>query len=232
MKIITYSIVDMTEYGKMSKADVFCIHVKVLDIEGRVKKIIASISDTSWINGLDAIEGASYAARAKKTIKKLVEEVLAGTISMVTSDLGEYIVSDTAQQTLKDTCGHTLIPLAELWKEKISGNPGFDFHTETPTRFIAFGEAKYRSNINPHTIAIEQIVTFIEDEKDIMELADLKHFSSEEASGNVIQEKKAFVAAFSLNGKNYKTIFDTALTSKSIDPLLNYPEIYLVGIEI
>lgn len=232
MKIISIEKKDMKSYGKACSADVHCIHVKILDVQARTTTIIENISDSSWINNLDAVEKASYTARAKKTIAKLVNEILNGTVSVVTAELGEYLVSESAREALRSSYDHKIIPLAELWKEKVSGNPGFDFHTETPTNFIAFGEAKYRSKINPHTIAIEQIVGFINDGKDIMELVDLKNFASAKATSNALDMKKAFVAAFSINGVSYKEIFDTAINSKAIDPLLIYPEIFIIGIEI
>ena len=86
--------------------------------------------------------------------------------------------------------------LQKLWKEKISGNPGFDFHTETPTEFIAFGEAKYRAASNAYNLALKQIKDFIQEKKDLKELSDLKNFVGAKAISNISNlNLKAFIAA-------------------------------------
>ena len=45
------------------------------------------------------------------------------------AEFGEFLVSSVAQSTLEENYQHTKFPLAEIWKEKAKGNPGFDFHT-------------------------------------------------------------------------------------------------------
>jgi hypothetical protein len=232
MEIKRIEIIDMSKFGKTAKGLVYCIHIKISDIESHAKEIINSISDTSWIKRLGVIEQKSYNARALQTINKLVTEIFEKVESVVSQEFGEYLVSISAKDTLKNNLDHKDIPLSELWKEKISGNPGFDFHTESPTKLISFGEAKYSSSSNPHSDAVNQIVGFIQNKKDEMELIDLKYFTSKEAIENALDEKKGFVAAFSINGKQYDRIFNTILKSDDIDPLLDFPEFYLIGVEI
>ena len=60
----------MSEYGKSYKGIIWCIHIKIDDINSRAQELIKSISDSSWINKLDTINQTSYSARAKKTIEK------------------------------------------------------------------------------------------------------------------------------------------------------------------
>lgn len=232
MQVISASKIDIGAYGKTSAGDVYRVHVKVKNIKNRADDIINSISNSCWISKLGLVEQASYSARAKKTVIRLVDNILSKVDDVVTDEFGEYLVSQTAKDTLSYNYEHLSVPLAELWKEKIAGNPGFDFHSESKSNMIAFGEAKYSSKINPHTIAVKQIVFFVENKKDIMELVDLQHFVSKQAIDNAMQNKKAFVAAFSINGKNYNQIFDTVIKSNIIDPLLNYPELYLIGVEL
>ena len=168
----------------------------------------------------------------KKQLKKLVNEIFNKVNNTVTEEFGEYLVSISAKDILITKLDHKNIPLAELWKEKISGNPGFDFHTESPSYLITFGEAKYSSSINPHTHALSQIVDFINEKKDEADLIHLRNFASCKAVENAMNQKKAFVAAFSLNGTQFERIFNTVLTSSRIEPLLEYPELYIIGVEI
>ncbi|MBS2098860.1 hypothetical protein [Carboxylicivirga linearis] len=232
MEIINIENIDMSKYGKIAKGSVYKIHVRIDDIEERAKELIKTISDKSWISGLDIIEQISYEARAEKTITKLVTEIFEKVDNVVTEEFGEYLVSESARDSLCDNFKHIKLPLAEIWKEKKTGNPGFDFHTESESKLLSFGEAKYSSSSNPHTDAINQIVGFIAKNKDKMELTDLKHFCSKEAVGNAIKGHKAYVAAFSVNGQQYDRIFDTALNSKGFEELLGFPELYIIGVEV
>jgi hypothetical protein len=232
MEIISIGKVNMTDYGKTSMGEVYKIHVKINDVELRAKEIIQSISDSSWISSLGIIEQLSYSARAKKTIEKLVKEIFEKVDTVVTEEFGEYLVSESAKDSLINHMSHTSIPLAEMWKEKKTGNPGFDFHTESPSNLISFGEAKYNSNSNPHTVAINQIVGFIKDGKDTMELVDLKNFTTTEAINNAIIGQRAYIAAFSINGQQYDRIFKTAFESEGFEKLLGFSELYLIGVEV
>lgn len=232
MEIVKIDRIDMSNYGKVAKGDVYKIHVRIDDVEERAKEIIQRVSDMSWITRLDVIDQISYEARAQETIKKLITEIFEKVESVVNDEFGEYLVSESARDSLHQNFNHTIIPLAEIWKEKKSGNPGFDFHTETSNSLISFGEAKFSSSLNPHTIAINQIVGFIDKNKDKMELADLRRFCSQEALENAISGQKAFVAAFSINGKQYDRIFNTAIESEGFERLLDYPELYLIGVEV
>lgn len=232
MEIISFKNENMEDYNKTVDCDVFSIHVKIHDIGIRAKEMIAILSDKSWINELDIIPRKSYEARAERTIDKLINDILNKVVSTVTAEFGEFLISSTAQDSLEIKYSHTKVPLAELLKEKVTGNPGFDFHTESHTNLIAFGEAKYSGSINPYRNAMEQIADFITLKKDDAELVDLQYFVSDESIENIKKDKKAFIAAFSINSQNPIDIFSNALSSTYIDDLLAYDELYLIGIEI
>lgn len=231
MKIVSSEIVDMTKYGNDTNCLVSIIHVKILDINKRAKEIIDTISAKSWITRLGPIDQIAYEARAAKTIKKIVEDILNKVTDKVTEDFGEYLVSDSAGNALIEAYQHNKITLAELWKEQMSGNPGFDFHTESATNLIVYGEAKFKTDGSPYTIAIEQIVKFIEDKKDLMELVDLQHFVSKTALENAQNDKKGFIAAFSLNAVNHAKIFENALKLPRLKELTKFSELFLIGVE-
>jgi len=222
----------MSDYGKTTNCNVYSIHAEVNDIEARAIEMIDMIADTSWISRLDIIPRTSYEARAKTTIDKLINGILTQVTTTVNTEFGEFLISVTAQDSLELQYNHTKVPLAELFKEKKTGNPGFDFHTESDTQLIVFGEAKYSGVTNPHTNALTQISRFISLEKDKMELQDLQNFVSKESVENILVDKKAFVAAFSINSENPQAIIENALKSEHINPLLNYHELYIIGITI
>ncbi|MBL0255080.1 MAG: hypothetical protein IPQ27_08970 [Chitinophagaceae bacterium] len=54
-------------------------------------------------------------------------DIIGGITTSVNEDIGEFIVSYSAQLALEIEYSHQRIPLAELLKEKVLGNPGFDF---------------------------------------------------------------------------------------------------------
>ncbi|RZK42536.1 MAG: hypothetical protein EOO90_06765 [Pedobacter sp.] len=232
MQIIDAQKVDMSKFGISTSCGVYFIHLKVLDINSRAKEIIDMLTDKSWIHKLGVVDRKSYEARAEQTIKKIVEDILMKVDSKVTEDFGEYLVSDSAGNALRDLHKHMKVVLAELWKEQKTGNPGFDFHTEGPNEMILFGEAKFKTSGSPYTIALEQIVDFVGLKKDEMELADLQRLVSPNAVTNAVANIKGYIAAFSLNAINHMSIFEKALKSDAAQKLLCHKELYLIGVEV
>jgi hypothetical protein len=230
--IVNLEKVDLIKYKKVSTCDVYIVTVTINDIKKRATEMLAKITDQNWMSSLGVCDRVSYSARAKKTIKKLTSDIIKQVDSKINEEFGEYLVSTSAQEAVCTDLRHDSIPLAELWKEKMSGNPGFDFHTVSPKSIICFGEAKYSSVRTPHMIAVNQIISFIDEEKDKMELTDLQKFISAGAMKNALDNKKGYIAAFSLNGKRYNQIFGTVLKSMEVERLLAFNELLLVGIEI
>lgn len=232
MEVVSVKRENMDDYGKVASGLVCSAHVKITNISLHAQELIKIISDTSWIYKLDAVEQATFSARANRTIDKLVDDILKKVDDVISEEFGEYMISATAQRTLESHLKHTNIPLAELLKEKISGNPGFDFHTESTSNLISFGEAKYSGHSNPHGLALRQIADFIELEKDNAELLILKSFVTESAVDNALNGSKAYVAAFSVNSESPQKIISNALRSDFIDALLGFPELYIIGVEV
>ena len=232
MEIIKSKIINLKEHGKNSLCTVFCLHIKVKNIKSRAEAIIKAIKDTSWIEKLDDVGKIAYEARARRTIDDLVDNIFKKVEDSVTSEFGEYLVTETARTALNESLNHEIVPLAELWKEKLSGNPGFDFHTITQMNLIAFGESKYSATDNPHGTAMEQMGEMIDIGKDAMDLAHLRNFIDNLPIENYQNGNKAFIASFSLNSTNYDLIFKNAINSKFIDKLLGYNELYLIGVEV
>lgn len=233
MEIINSFQPDLKALGKLTSCNVYCIHVKIKDVNNRAEQMIKLVSDTSWIESLGAIQRVTFEANVNKTVTKLVNDIFSRVDSTVTSEFGEYLISDTAGLALQDVYTHLKIPLSELWKSKLTGNDGFDFHTESLTNLICYGEAKYKASANPYVDALNQISDFINHKKDDSDLIFLENFCSKKGINNyVVNKRKAFVAAFSLNAKKPDLIFKNILKGTEIDCLLAFPELYLIGVEV
>lgn len=232
IEIVFQCNINPRDYGYKSSCRVIYIHVKISDIKERAQTITSDFLNKSWINNLDIATKIAYEKRANDTISKLIKNVLDKVENNITEEFGEILVSTSAKDTLCLHYGHKKIPIAELWKEKSSGNPAFDFHTETPTQLIAFGEAKYRGTHNAYGDALEQIDDFIKNEKDLKELSDLKNFVGEKALSNITGlNLKALIAAFSLHSNNDTLIIKHIMENEYLKNLIYHPELYIIGIE-
>ena len=219
---------------KVESCQVYLIHLRIDDLKATAGDMIKRISDTSWLEKLDYVPKTTFTATSKKTIDKLVNQIYAKIDTKVTKEFGEYLISDASQLALRDRLEHTIVPLAELLKEKISWNHWFDFHTEWKSEnwILSFGEAKYRSSWNPHEKAMTQVMDFIKDGKDDADLLILQSFVTQASIDNFKFNRKAFAAAFSINWKDIDWIFGNALKHSRIKELITYPELYLIGVEI
>lgn len=232
MDILECAIITNADYDDCDGVVIYNARVKVSDVNKHAKEMIKTIRDTSWLNSLDIVSKVSFEACAKPTIAKLANGILSKVKDKVTEEFGEYLVSSSALQVLKEHWSHEPLPLAELLKEKISGNPGFDFHTESHTGYIAFGEAKYSGTTSPYTDALSQINDFIDKQKDVMEFVTIKNFVSEDAMQRALDGEKAYIAAFSINAVNPARIMENATLSAHTKKLTCHKEIYLVGVEV
>ncbi|MBO5435681.1 hypothetical protein J6A31_07800 [bacterium] len=233
MKLINLEKVNLSEYNKISNCEVYILHVKVDDIRKRADDITSTLRNTSWIENLTSDLRLTYEARARRTINKIINNILVKVKDAVTEDFGEYLVSMTAKDALREYKKHQDIPLAELLGKKKSGNSGFDFHSISQNNIISFGEAKYSGYETPYTEALSQVCDFIDEEKDYADILHLRNFAPEESIKKLTYGEKAFAAAFSLNAKRTKQIFNNILKrSEHFDNLLAYKELYLIGVEV
>lgn len=232
MKLIHKNTTKMSQFNKNATGTIYSLAFEISDLNKRVAEMHQIITDTSWLAPLDIIDKLTFEARSKPTIDKVVNHILNKVQDTISDEFGEYMVSDSAQTILNNHLDHIRAPLAELIKEKISGNPGFDFHTESPDNIVAFGEAKYSGVRNSHGRALKQINEFILAKKDIQELSDLRKFLSKLAVLNAAQGKKSFCAAFSIISDDVISIMENALESSYVTNLLCYEAIYLVGVKI
>ena len=210
----------------------YYIRVKVNNIKQKAQEIMVKILDKSWLKELDnEIDYNSFLVRSEETIN-ILTEILKEVGNEIGAEFGEFLVSSVAQSSLEDIYQHTKFPLAELWKEKAKGNPGFDFHTISNEEILFYGEAKFNMEHNAYPKAISQICKFINKKKDIMELTDLRKLNSRVNERHLSKEAKGFVAAFSIHN-NFENIFQTIQNNENVKKYLQkYPELYFIGIEV
>lgn len=227
------SVVVHKSQKNVGTCKVHLIHLQVLDVKGKLQEVFDIISDTSWIGKLNSKTAQlSYEVAAKRTILKLAADVLANATNTLTAKSGEYVISVSAAEILKQEHQHVCLPIAELWKEQVSGNPGFDFHTVTTDQILLFGEAKYRSDGNPHGNALDQITELISAEKDVMDLVHLENFVGAFPIERFKSGFKAYCAAFSVNAADAGTIIENAASSQKAQPLMVHSELHLIGVEL
>lgn len=237
MGLETVSLIELDnmEYQVIEKCKLVFVHVKIKNIQKRIANLVKVISDTCWIDEMNSVLAQdSYKINVNRTVDELVNNVMRSVNDEITSELGEYLVSMSSQEILCKELSHVFIPLSELWKEKVKGNPGFDFHTQTPSELISFGESKYSSNGNPYTSAIEQIEEFISLGKDVADLVHLENISNVSITAlyQVRANIRAFSVAFSLNAQNIKLVLKNVVKKLKEANLLKHPEIFIIGVEI
>jgi len=222
---------ELKNFPASSSCEINCLHVKIKDFKPIVKEFETHISDTSWINSLDEISKKVFKVNAEKTIDKIIKDIIGGITTSVNEDIGEFIVSYSAQLALEIEYSHQRIPLAELLKEKVIGNPGFDFHTISANNYLVFGEAKFSVDSTPRAKALEQIEKFIGD-RDNAELLWLEPFLDPTTKANILKDEKGYTAAFSFNGGNIITILNNALASDPMKEIIKHKELYLIAVEL
>jgi RNA-binding protein YhbY len=231
MKINVLDKKDFKDLSSASDCDINCIHIKISDFKPIIQEFQEHITNTSWINDLDELSKITFRTNADKTINKIINDIITKVTTNLTVDIGEYIVSYSAQHALETNFSHVKIPLAELLKEKISGNPGFDFHSISSSKYLIFGEAKFSLEGTPRAKALDQIGDFIND-RDNAELLWLRPFLEDETITHLTNGHKGYTAAFSFNGENILTIFNNALDSEVVNEIIKHKELYLIAVEI
>jgi hypothetical protein len=230
VNIVYHERVDPSLLPDNATAATYTSCIEIVNVTTHAATLINSINDTSWISQLSPVARLSYEQTALRTIGKLVR-IFQSVQGKVTEEFGEFMISMSAGECLKQELDHDVVPLSELWKEKVSNNHGFDFHTESPQEKVAFGEAKYNSTSNPYTTAATQIIRFIDEGKDGGDAVHLAHLVSLNANANLIAGNRGFIVAFSLHSPNHERILDNAISSDAIQELSTQcDELYIIGV--
>lgn len=233
MQVLYYKELISEDFPIPPFAAVKVMLVDASNISVAVRELIGAVQDVIWIDKLDVIPKASFESTALRTVAKLVAK-FGAVQDELTSDVGEYLVSFSASQGLEEAFGHAVVPISELWKEKVSGNHGFDFHSESLGSVISFGEAKYKSASNPYDDAAKQVISFLGESKDKGDSIYLQYFVSEAAMETFLcQGARGVALAFSVSSSNPLDILDNALDNSNIMALANLcDELYVIGVVV
>lgn len=216
-----------------SLSNVIFIRIEPSDLKVTINDIISSLNNLSWIETFDEeyIKN-SFKIRANATAEYLSSQLKHFQQDKVTTEIGETVVSELSRLAIVNELDYLDIPLAELFKQKLSGNHGFDFFSETLSQFIVFGEAKYVSKSNGYGRALEQIERFIMEERDTSDLNDIDKFVSKISLNNHTQNDKAFACAFSATRIETETLIEHILNNANFNKIKNHKEIILIAVNI
>lgn len=231
MDIIYHKKVASTDLPSDAIAETYVSFIVIKDVKSHAQDLLSEISNTAWISKLNPVAKISYERTAQKTILKLVK-IFQSVKNTVAEDFGEFMISMSAGHCLQKKHDHTVLPLSELWKEKLSNNPGFDFHTLSPADKFSFGEAKFVSSGNSYWQAAEQTFRFAGEGKEKDDAVHLMHFSKPVAIDNLIKGKRGFIVAFSINSEDHESILRNSLKNEDIKGLSKCcDELYIVGVK-
>jgi len=223
-----------------STGNIFVCHASISDLEKIATELSKNVMDQSWVLDLDTRAKRAYENTAKETAKSLIK-VFQNTLSednKIASEFGELMVSMGSSKALEVVFKHRSIPIAEIWKPKVLGNEGFDFHTVCPESIINFGEAKFSSSSNPYgglseekTGAGGQAEGFILKGKHLMDGVHMEYLAGDDAAINLDSNLFGIVLAFSINSENPLRILKNALDNTlTYEHLKKAKNIYIVGV--
>lgn len=215
-------------------AKVHFIRIDPEDVSVTLSDILKTLMDLSWLKRFDEdFMAQSFQQRAQKTIDHIKKNFDRCDQGILTKDAGEYVVSELSREAIVSNLGYLDIPLAEILGKKVSGNPGFDFHSQNcTTNTVIFGEAKYVSAHSAHLSAIKQVKKFIDDKKDIADIADLFLFCNSQSLRRANNGLKGFAAAFSAKRTSSDQLINAIQGRAEYAELLKYEEIILVAVNL
>jgi hypothetical protein len=225
----SYNII---EHQKIDKHITY-IRIDPVDVALTLREVFLSLSDLAWINKFDEdYLKDSFTVRAQATIDYISKNIITGTESKITSDSGEYVISELARKSIVDIMSYLDIPLAELIKVKDAVNHGFDFYSKNNEEIILFGEAKYNARQNAYGLSFEQIARFEREKQDSSDIIDIDRFCCENSKKNFSEGKKGFIAAFSTKSTDSKKIIEGIKQNKDFKKIEAFNEIICVAVNI
>ena len=221
--------------GKTDQPNITFIRLKSVDMTVTLREIYASIASLCWISNLPNISfglETSLRVRSLGTINTLRDLFNRNPNSAISGNIGEYVISEMARSSLINEMGYLDIPLGEVIKQQVTGNPGFDFFSMNKNQVVLFGEAKFVAGRNAYGSAMRQIDDFITEGRDITDLVDLQPFCPPSSLDDVARERKGFVAAFSATDIPSATIIHGIQQNPHFANISRYDELICVAISI
>lgn len=228
MKILECKRIDTQNYDNITY-----IRIEPEDISVTLRDIISSFSDMSWISRFDKTYVRNcFFKRADESAKYLADKIQKNIDDVITKDSGEYVVSELARKALVSQMKYLDVPLAELFKEQVSGNPGFDFYSANNDNIIIFGEAKYNSRNNAYGVGMEQVDRFIREGQDLSDLNDIDKFFEDESLNYANNGDKAYAIAFASKGTSSETIIKGIVSNSHYTNIAENKEVLYLAVNI
>jgi hypothetical protein len=220
-------------YSLIGTANVKIGFIEVTNLQNFATEITREIISRSWMSKLSPLAAMAYDATVTKTATKLagISSSTSATGALGAA-FGELMVSMGSAYALEKIFTHSRVPLAELWKPKLSQNEGFDFHTTCQANLVNFGEAKYSGVINSYKNALSQAERFIDDQKHYMDAVHLLHLVDPACVNNLVAKQFGVVAAFSMKGKRPNLVFTNAVQrALALAAKGKATNVYLIGVK-
>lgn len=218
--------------NKLIEPNVRFIRVQPNDLKITLGYILTTLSSMCWISKMSEDLRQGYEVRARNSINKLTQEFTNGTDSEIISNTGEYVVSELSRSAIVNDLNYLDIPLGELFKQKSSGNPGFDIFTVNANDQILFGEAKYVANANPYNNAIKQVNRFVLEKRYLSDLPDLVPFTTREARMKANNGDIGLIACFSSTTISDDRLEQNLKDNDAYKALPNDKEIICVAVDV
>lgn len=228
MKVLECKKIDVENYNSITY-----IRIDPENLSVTIRDIITSLSNLSWIAKFDkSYIRNSFFKRAEDTAEYLADKILKDDGDKITEDSGEYVVSELAREALVIELKYLDVPLAELFKEQVSGNQGFDFYSANKEKVIIFGEAKYSSGRNAYGIGMEQVDRFIREGQDVSDLNDIDKFFEEESLKLADNGDKAYAIAFAAKGTASDMIIKGIIRNKHYKDIAINKEVIFLAVNV
>lgn len=212
-----------------------------VEIEGEadvfVWGVMRILHQMSWMNELvqDCDMEDVYRLNAQKTIRAIDRAMKQAKADPdnedgLAAEFRELAVSFCSQAALRMKRAVRVVPLAELLKEKVRGNPGFDFHAIERNGVAIFGEAKYRRAGRGYAEALKQAAGFVREKKQVSDMAVLRDFASRDTLEMLRRGRFEIGIGFSTAGVNQRACKDSLVTMRRRDTLLPGKMLLAIGI--
>ncbi len=208
------------------------IRVHVNNLAITLAEIIRSVSEMCWISRIDPLLRSSFLAKAQPTADYLATLMDPQVQTQLGSDTGQYFVSEMARSVMVNDMHYLDIPLGELLKQKVSGNPGFDLFSVNLPDTVLFGESKYVAGENAYGRALSQINDLVARGEDIADLSDIRDFCPPQAMNNANQGIKGYIAAFSSLSTPDGVLIQGIQRNQNYQTLLVYSEVVCIAIDV
>lgn len=224
-----YSIID----NVIIEPHIKFLRINPTDIKVTLRNVLDSLMNKSWLSKFDKIYlKDSYEKRCDESIEHITLKIIKEDDSSVTTSSGEYVVSELSRSSVVETYEYLDIPIADIIKKQVTGNPGFDFYTLNKSKNILFGEAKYIAKQGAHLSALKQSYKFFIQQQHLTEIPDIQIFFCEESLSNCHKDEIGFIISFSAKSTSTTRLIELIQENENYNELKKFKELILVAVNL